>query len=223
VLTGNEVGIFMRDFARHSAHPSSADLNAIPGVRSVRWTHKVPPFGRVGWPIGIVDTDAAPITLEALRDQLVWSGAEIHSLPQLQERAKLLNDDYSSIRRAAMALTLFLLLVCGATLLVAMVDWLMERRRSLAVLSAIGVTTWTIRRSILLQVVLPLTTSLVFGVAGAIVITRMVYTAVEQPVVVASRQIVLLVGAVGVVVVAVTALSAPWLRITRRPELLREA
>jgi predicted lysophospholipase L1 biosynthesis ABC-type transport system permease subunit len=218
LLTGNDVGVW-----EGNIDPASvADLTSIPGVRSVRWTHKVP-FGRVGMPIGIVATDGAPATLEAIRGRLAWSGASIHTLPQLRESAMATSDDYASYRRAAMAITLFLLLVSAATLLVAMVDWLMERRRSLAVLSAVGVSTSTVRRSILVQVALPLATSATFGVGGAVVVTALLYSAVEQPVVLATRQIVTLVCAVVLVVLAVTACSAPWLRISRRSELLREA
>jgi hypothetical protein len=201
---------------------SSVDLRDIPGVRSVLWTHKMP-FGRSGRPIGIIATDGAPSTLDAIRERLAWSGAEIHTLPQLQAEAKLANDDYSSFRRGAMAITLFLLLVSAATLLVAMVDWVTERRRSLAVLSAVGVSGATVRRSIFVQVALPLATSITFGVAGAVVITTLLYTAVEQGIVIPTQQLVVLVAAVVATVFAVTALSVPWLRIARRPELLREA
>ncbi|MDP9300589.1 MAG: hypothetical protein M3P43_06805 [Actinomycetota bacterium] len=201
---------------------SSIDLTDIPGVRSARWTRKIP-FGRTGRPIGVIATDGSPSTLETIRDRLAWSGADIHTLPQLQAQAKLTNDDYSSFRRGAMAITLFLLLVSAATLLVAMVDWVMERRRSLAVLSAVGVSGATVRRSIFVQVALPLATSITFGVAGAIVITTLLYTAVEQGIVIPSQQLVVLVIAVVATVFAVTALSVPWLRIARRPELLREA
>jgi len=45
---------------------------------------------------------------------------------------------------------------------------------------------------------------------------------VNQPVVFAGGQIAALAGVVVLVVLAVTAASAPWLRIARRPELLRE-
>jgi len=218
LLSGNDVGVF--DGGRDAA---SVDLHSIPGVVSVRWTHKLPYNGRSGSPIGIVATDGAPATLEAVRDRFVWSGAQIHTLPELQQEAMAANDDYSSLERAALAITVFLFLVSAATLLVAMVDWTMERRRSLAVLSAVGVSTSTVRRSILVQVALPLSTSLAFGVAGAIVVTTLLYAAVEQPVVVATGQIATLVGVVVLVVLGVTAASAPWLRITRRPELLREA
>ena len=117
---------------------------------------------------------------------------------------------------------MFLLLVSAATLLVAMVDWLMERRRALAVLSAVGVATSTVRRSILAQVGLPLAASLVFGVAGAFAVTALLYRALNQPVVIAGGQIAALAGVVVLVVLGVTAATAPWLRIARRPELLRE-
>ena len=156
-------------------------------------------------------------------ERLAWSEAEIHTLPQLQAEAKLANDDYSSFRRGAMAITLFLLLVSAATLLVAMVDWVMERRRSLAVLSAVGVNGATVRRSIFIQVALPLATSITFGVAGAIIITMLLYTAVEQGIVMPTMQLVVLLVAVVATVFGVTALSVPWLKIARRPELLREA
>jgi hypothetical protein len=217
LLIGNEVGIF-------DGAEGTADLNVqnIPGVTSVSWTHKIP-FGRSGSPIGIIATDGDPKTLEAIRDRIVWSGAEVHTLPELVQEATTANDDYASLQRAATAITVFLLLVSAATLLVAMVDWTMERRRSLAALSAVGVSTSTVRRSILVQVSLPLATSLVFGVAGAIVVTALLYSAVEQPVVIASSQLAGLVAVVVLVVLGVTAASVPWLRIARRPELLREA
>jgi hypothetical protein len=201
---------------------TSIDLTDIPGVRSVLWTRKVP-FGRTGRPIGIIGTDGAASTLEAIRDRLAWSGADIHTLEQLRAIGRLSNDDYSSLRRGAMAITLFLLLVSAATLLLAMVDWVMERRRSLAVLSAVGVSGATVRRSIFVQVALPLATSITFGVAGAVVITTLLYTAVEQAIVIPTQQLVVLVAAVVAIVFVVTALSVPWLKIARRPELLREA
>lgn len=218
MLGANDVGVWQGNIDPTSV----SDLEYIPGVRSVRWTHEMSDGPR-GRPIGIIATDGASSTLEAIRDRLAWSEAEIHSLPQLQAEAKLANDDYSSFRRGAMAITLFLLLVSAATLLVAMVDWVMERRRSLAVLSAVGVSGATVRRSIFIQVALPLATSIAFGVAGAIAITMLLYTAVEQGIVIPTQQLVVLVIAVIAIVFAVTALSVPWLRIARRPELLREA
>ena len=217
LLSGNDVGIF------HSAKGTAAlDVQNIPGVTSVRWTSKLQ-FGRSGTPMGIVETDGDPTTLGAIRDRVAWSGAEVRTLAELVQEANAANDDYASLQRAATAITVFLLLVSAATLLVAMVDWTMERRRSLAALSAVGVSTSTVRRSILVQVALPLATSLVFGVTGAIAVTVLLYSAVEQPVVIASSQLADLVAIIVVVVLGVSAASVPWLRIARRPELLREA
>jgi|1186.fasta_scaffold03929_3 hypothetical protein len=197
-------------------------LATLPGVRSVTWTHKIP-YGRESPPVGIVATDGSATTVEAIRDKLAWSKAEVHTLPEFWAQARAVNDDYTSFRRAALAITFFLLLVSAATMLVAMVDWLMERRRSLAVLSAVGVSNSTVRRSILVQVALPLVTSLAFGVGGALLITWLLYTAVETPVVFATGQLAGLVVAVCAIVLGITALSTPWLRIARNPELLREA
>jgi hypothetical protein len=63
-------------------------------------------------------------------------------------------------------------------------------------LSAIGVATSTVWRSILVQMALPLAASLGFGVAGAVVITTLLYRAVERPVVVATQQVATLAGVV---------------------------
>jgi len=217
ILQPNDVEI-----ANAVRRTSSIDLSDIPGVRSLRWIKRLPTitFGR---PIGVVAMDGSAATVESIRDRLAWSGAQVDTLPQLQEQAAKANDDYSSFRRGAFAITVFLLLVSAATLLVAMVDWLMERRRSLAVLSAIGVGTATVRRSILAYVALPLATSLVAGMAGAVVITVLLYRAVQQPVVLASGQLVAIAGVVCFAVFAIVAVSAPWVRIARRPELLRDA
>lgn len=216
VLHHNDIEVFNATLGT-----SAIDLTDIQGVRSVRWTRHIP-YMRFGRPIGIVGTDGSASTLEAVRERLAWSGADIHSLAQIRERALAENDDYTSFRRGALAITLFLLLVSAATLLVATVDWLMERRRQLAVLSAIGAGTAVVQRSILAQVALPLGTSLMAGVTGAILITTLLYRAVEQPVVFATQQILAVALAVVLVVGAVTVLSSPWLRMSRRPELLRE-
>jgi hypothetical protein len=54
------------------------------------------------------------------------------------------------------------------------------------------------------------------------VITSLLYRALNQPIVL-SGQIPILAGAVVLVVLGVTALSAPWLRVAHKPDLLREA
>ncbi len=118
-------------------------------------------------------------------------------------------------------MTVFLLLVNAATLLVAMIDWVMERRRALTVLSAVGVRSGELRRSILVQVSLPLATSVTFGVVGAIVVVTLLHRAVETEVTMPMRQRVVLSVAAVLVVLCVTALSMPWIRRARSPELLR--
>src|SRR3954453_5480744 len=69
MLHGKEGGAFYGD-----RHTPFVNLKDIPGVTSVRWTHKIP-YGRTGALNGIIGTDGSAETLEAIRDRLAWSGA----------------------------------------------------------------------------------------------------------------------------------------------------
>ncbi|MDP9185543.1 MAG: ABC transporter permease [Actinomycetota bacterium] len=206
--------------------PSRSDgavLREVPGVRSVAWS-KEDRNGAVGTRslTAILTTDGAPDTLEAVRDAVAWDG-QADTVAQLRERYDGFDGDIASMRRGIMTITLFLFLVSSATLLLALVDWIMERRRSLAVLSAIGVEPKVVRRSILAQVAVPLATAASLGLVGAVAITALLYTAIEREVHIAYRPLATLTLATIVIVLGVTALSTPWARIARRPDLLREA
>jgi ABC-type antimicrobial peptide transport system permease subunit len=113
------------------------------------------------------------------------------------------------------------LIVTAANLLVSTVDGMMERRRSLAVLSAIGVAPGTLRRSILVQVAVPLATSLVLGVPAGLAVTRLLFKIADQPVSLPVQPLLITAAAAGAMVLLVTAAAFPWVRIVRRPELLR--
>jgi hypothetical protein len=199
-------------------------VRSVPGVTRVVATRQLPNGGiqsRGGGTV-VVETDGDPVTLEAVRDRLAWTRTETYTFDQLHARSEA-ESAVASMRRALATITLFLLMVCAATLLVGLVDWMMERRRALAVLSAVGVGASTLRRSIVTQVGLPLAMALVLGVAGGIAVSVLLYTATEIPVVIPFGNLATFAAATGVVVVAVTALSLPWAAVSRRPEYLREA
>ncbi|MDP9224553.1 MAG: hypothetical protein M3P18_12000 [Actinomycetota bacterium] len=200
-----------------------ADLADIPGVNSVTWS-KIDPRGARGTlsNTAVLGTDGTTGTLEAIRDRVAWF-AEATSITGLRDRYSGYDEELAGIRKGILMITLFLILVSAATMLVALVDWIMERRRSLAVLSAIGTGTSVLRRSVLLQVALPLVIATVLGLFGAIVVTALLYTAVEQKVLIPFGLLVSLAGITLVIVLLVSALSLPWVRIGSRPELLREA
>lgn len=193
-------------------------LTAIPGVESVRFRERGKHGGTTRPPNVIVATDGDQTTVEAVRDALPW-GTDAPTVAEM--RASPGEQVYEAIRQSIVALALFLLAVNGASLLLAMVDWVMERRRALAVLSAVGVSASVLRRSILAQVALPLSAAVVFGVAGAATVTFLFYVAVELVVVIPWRTLTLLAIAAFVAGLGVTALTLPWVRVARRPELLR--
>jgi predicted lysophospholipase L1 biosynthesis ABC-type transport system permease subunit len=200
-----------------------SDLADIPGVNSVTWS-RIEPNGARGTlsNTAVLGTDGTTATLEAIRDRVAWF-AEATPITSLRDRYSAYGGELARIRRGVLMITLFLILVSAATTLVALVDWIMERRRSLAVLSAIGAGTSVLRRSVLLQVALPLVISTVLGLFGAITVTALLYTAVEQHVLIPFGLLVSLAAATLGIVLLVSALSLPWVRIGSRPELLREA
>ena len=202
---------------------ATAMLQAVIGVRSVAWSEERADGAMGQKPsTAILETDGSPATLEAVRDAVVWSG-EADTVGQLRAQESRADADIVAMRRGILTITLFLLGVSAATLLVALVDWVMERRRSLAVLSAIGVGASVIRRSLLTQVAAPVAIAALLGLAGAITVTALLYTAVEQPIFIAYRQLAIVTAVSIAIVLGVTALTTPWTRIARGPELLREA
>jgi len=117
--------------------------------------------------------------------------------------------------------TLFTLLVTAASLLVSTVDGMMERRRPIAVLSAIGVPNRVIRRSVFAQIAFPLTAAMILGVAGAVSVSWLLFRTVSEPLHLPVSSLVLTVVAVVALVLLVTAVALPWTGVARRPELLR--
>jgi ABC-type lipoprotein release transport system permease subunit len=97
----------------------------------------------------------------------------------------------------------------------------MERRRPMAVLSAIGVPLSVMRRSVFVQIALPLAAALVLGVAASLGVIALVFRAVEEPVVIPVNPLLQTSAAVSAMVFLVTVVALPWARVARRPELLR--
>ncbi len=91
----------------------------------------------------------------------------------------------------------------------------------IAVLSAVGVPASVIRRSVMLQIVLPLSIALALGLAVALAVIALLFRILKEPLLLPLRPLTLTAAAVGFAVVVVTLSALPWVRVTRRPELLR--
>ena len=78
-----------------------------------------------------------------------------------------------------------------------------------------------IRRSIMLQIVLPLCIALALGVAVALAVTALLFRVLKEPLLLPIGPLAVTAAVVGAAVLVVTAFALPWVRVTRRPELLR--
>ena len=196
-----------------------SSLEQVPGVESVHVSNRPPGFGTCGPAcVAVVETDGNPDTVEKIRNAL---GPFSYAQTAAEARGEATSNDSSRIAQLLLLAMLFVLVVTAANLLLSTIDGMMERRRPLAILSAIGVPAAVIRRSVLFQVALPLGAALVLGGSVGLAVTTLVFKIASEPVLLPIKPLVLTAAAAGVAVLLVTAAALPWVRVVRRPELLR--
>ena len=196
-------------------------LASVPGVRGVSIKRRLPTGGHTfEGGHAEVRTDGDPATLERIRNELAWIG---HAETLDEIRAEYGGGSSEAIRTSRMMnfITVLVLLVTAASLLVSTVDGMMERRRPMAVLSAIGVPLSVMRRSVFVQIALPLAAALVLGAAASLGVVALFFRAVGETAVYPMGPLAMTSVAVTVMVFLVTAVALPWARVARRPELLR--
>jgi hypothetical protein len=205
--------------------PVLRSLTAVPGVRGIELTRKIIYGGKGTTPFGqsaIIRTDGRASTLEGIRNGLAWVPvAQVDTVHALLTDPSPTAVDTRNLGRLLEAITILLLLVTAASLLIATVDGVMERRRVLATLSATGVPAGVLRRSVVVQIALPLLAALSLGVVGALAVASLLFKALEIVGILPVAQLLVLAAAVGIIVLLVTAGSVPWAGVARKPELLR--
>lgn len=88
-------------------------------------------------------------------------------------------------------------------------------------LSAVGVPGRTLRRSVLVQVAVPLSVAVALGIGVGLAVTGLLFRiAREHPVLPVGLLLLTALCAAGAVLLATVA-ALPWVRMVRRPELLR--
>jgi predicted lysophospholipase L1 biosynthesis ABC-type transport system permease subunit len=194
-------------------------LKPLPGVRSLAVSRTLPDGGTCRRNcVAMVQTEGRPETVELIRNAVGWRGEARTAGEVLADRT---SDEPVRMVRLLQLAMLLVLLVTAANLLVSTVDGMMERRRPLAVLSAIGVPNGVVRRSIFFQVALPLCAALGLGASIGLAVTGLVFRIAKEPPVFPVAPLLLTTGLAAATVVLVTAASLPWIRIVRRPKLLR--
>jgi len=213
--------IIANDYGEHPGQDFMR-LNGVPGVIAVKVT-KMGVNGSVNArdATAIVTNDGSRATLERVRTALAWRASDVRTVGSLRQTVSQSSNQETVLARGAVAVAILMLMITAASLLVSTVDGMMERRRPTAVLSALGVPASVIRRSVILQILLPLCIALALGAGVALAVTALLFRTLKEPLLLPIRQLTLTAAAVGLAVVVVSALSLPWVRVTRRPELLR--
>lgn len=196
-------------------------LSEIPGVRSVDLTRRVPNGGiSEGRFTAVVHTDGRASTLEEVRNSLAWVGTA-ETVEDLRAGAPPSATAAGKLSSGAELLSLLVVLITAASLLVSTVDAMLERRRPLAALSAIGASPGLLRRSLLTQVGVPLLGALALGVVVSVILVVLIFRLLRVPLFLPLVQLGQIVLAAGVAVMLVTLIALPWTRVSRRPDLLR--
>lgn len=112
-------------------------------------------------------TDGKQATIEAVRD-LSWRSLPLLTLPENWQRdpQRTLIAGY---RVAALAGAIVVLLVAAPSLAVSTIDGVLQQRRQIAGLLALGVPAHVLRRTALLQTVVPLLLNLALATATGVV------------------------------------------------------
>ena len=196
-------------------------LGSVPGVRSVAVGALLPTGGRgTQGSQAVVRTDGRPATLERIRDRLAWVGSA-QTLDEIRGTQRAGTSDAVRTARMMNFVTVLALLVAAASLFLSTVDGMMERRRPIAVLSAIGVPLSVMRRSVFVQIALPMAAALLVGIAASVGVVTLFFRAAREALVFPVSSLLLTAAAVTAMVFLVTAIALPWARAARRPELLR--
>jgi ABC-type antimicrobial peptide transport system permease subunit len=155
-------------------------------------------------------------------DELRTAAARIDPTANVFVPAEAQEDHrFGGIRRGIYLGVAATLALIGASMLVALLESLRERRRSLAVLVAFGTPTRTLGWSVLLQAALPVVLGLALAVGVGVVLGGLLLSMVSRPVTLDWASIAVVCATGAGVVLGVTALGLPALWRLVRPDGLR--
>jgi hypothetical protein len=217
-LQARTVIVDMSAPSRARAHDEFAALRRVPGVArvsgSTEHTHRVTFVAanivlRTGGAAMVARIRDRAASIDPLAEVVPGDigGSEAHTL--------------SDLRRALFAGAVIVLLMIGASLLVAAGEGLRERRRSLAVLAAFGTRRATIAWSMLWQAAIPVAGGLLLAVGLGVALGAMLSAVVQLSPQFDWGAIGLMLAAGAAVIAAVTLLTLPTLSRMMRPEALR--
>jgi ABC-type lipoprotein release transport system permease subunit len=170
--------------------------------------------------LGLVATDGKEETVERVRNAL--ARAEIRA--DVETAVEHVGDQSKEMRGVVALInlgTLLVLVIAAAGLLVASVDSVLERRRPLAVLAAVGTPATLLRRSVLLQSAIPLVCGLAVAASTALLTSMLILAVNGEALELPLRALGALTAIALLAVLGVVALTLPMLARSIRPETLR--
>lgn len=165
-------------------------------------------------------TDGQAATLERVRNSAaaLGSGASVRTLQQARESADRTNRQVTSLLDLGVLVAMGIAL---ANLLVVSIDHVQERRIPVAVLAATGIPLAILRRSVAVEIGLPVAAGVLLAVGLAVAVAGVFGAIVDQPMRIPLAQLGALAALTVATVAIVTALTFPALARAARPETLR--
>ncbi len=205
--------------SRAAARADTAALAAVPGVQHARTQTGEPLQGATFLTTTVVLDAGDPRAAARVRDRAAALDPLAQVIPEAVQSSetRLL----TQLRRALFAGAVIVLLMIGASLLVAAGEGLRERRRALAVLGAFGARRTTIAWSMLWQTAVPVAGGLLLAVALGVALGAMLSAVVGLSPRFDWGAIAIMLCAGAAVIAMVTALTLPTLSRMMRPEALR--
>ncbi|MEV0537407.1 ABC transporter permease [Kitasatospora sp. NPDC050463] len=136
-------------------------------------------------------------------------------------KAVQVNGRFAAVKKGLLIGSAAVLLLIGASLFVAQVEQLRERRKLLAALVAFGTRRRTLSLSVLWQTAVPIVLGLVLACGAGLALGAVLLQMVSRPVHFDWTSVAVMTGVGGAVVLLVTALSLPPLWRMTRPEGIR--
>ncbi len=167
-----------------------------------------------------VRTDGAEVTEERIENALAFVGSLVQVDGATDARRRWL-EPWLRVRRVAEGAVAAALLVAWVAIVVTSADRAIEQRQVMAALSATGVQRRTLRRAVMVQVMIPLAVAVALGSVLLTPVTALVFAAAGDRLMLPVRY----AGWLGVIVVALTmataALTLPLVRGLVTPSALR--
>jgi hypothetical protein len=213
-----EPNVVFVSFGRES-EPVLPLLERVAGVEGIE-RRPTDVWGGTGLRYLAVSTNTPRVTQERIRNALAFrtTALVVDSAASMRERQLA---RWYTLRGVADGSITVVLFVVWFGLIVTSIQRTLEQRRSMAGLAAVGASRRVLRASAIYQVVLPLGLSVALGWFVSLPVTTLLFSAVEERLLLPVRFTVWLILVLLVLTVTTTMVMVPWIKAVVAPSSLR--